>query len=82
MPKRSSFTRATGVLLESMASGLVTEEALSSMKQQGLQVVKGDPAEMAKAAQAAWTVIRGRVVPADTFDEVRKLVDEAHAKRP
>jgi TRAP-type C4-dicarboxylate transport system substrate-binding protein len=57
------------------------EEALASMKQQGLVVIKADPAEMHRAAKAAWTVIRGRVVPADIFDEVKKLVYEAHARR-
>jgi TRAP-type C4-dicarboxylate transport system substrate-binding protein len=54
------------------------EEALATMKTQGLSVEKGDSADMMKAAKAAWTVIRGRVVPADIFDEVRKLVEEAH----
>jgi TRAP-type C4-dicarboxylate transport system substrate-binding protein len=57
------------------------DEALASMKSQGLQVVKGDPAEMMRAAKASWSVIRGRVVPADIFDEVKKLVDDAHTKR-
>jgi TRAP-type C4-dicarboxylate transport system substrate-binding protein len=57
------------------------EEALVSMKTQGLEVVKGDPAAMLKAAKASWTVIRGKVVPAEIFDEVRKLVDEARAKK-
>jgi TRAP-type C4-dicarboxylate transport system substrate-binding protein len=54
------------------------EEALATMKTQGLSVEKGDSADMMKAAKASWTVIRGRVVPAEIFDEVRKLVDEAH----
>src|SRR5678815_1710210 len=31
-PKRSSFTRETGVLVESMAAAVVTAEALSSME--------------------------------------------------
>jgi TRAP-type C4-dicarboxylate transport system substrate-binding protein len=57
------------------------EEALVSMKTQGLQVVHGDPAGMMKAARASWSVIRGKVVPADIFDEVKRLVDEAHAKK-
>ena len=34
----------------------------------------------AKAAQKTYSVIRGKVVPAETFDEVKKLVDEAHAQ--
>ncbi len=54
-------------------------DALKKMKAQGLQVVEmSDAAELQKAADAADTVIRGKVVPAPIFDEVRKLVDEAH----
>ncbi|MEO6951857.1 MAG: TRAP transporter substrate-binding protein DctP [Polyangia bacterium] len=52
-------------------------EAMKSMKAQGLTVVKGDPAEMLVAAKAAWKVMRGKVVPADTFDAVQKAAAEA-----
>ncbi len=55
-------------------------EAMKSMQSQGLQVVKGDPAQMMAAAKAAWTVIRGRVVPVAIFDEVQKLAAEAKKK--
>lgn len=56
-------------------------DALKSMQAQGLVVVKTDPAQMMEAAKASWKVIRGRVVPAATFDEVQKLVAEAKAKK-
>ncbi len=52
-------------------------EAMKSMKAQGLTVVKGDPAEMLVAAKAAWKVLRGKVVPADTFDAVQKAATES-----
>jgi TRAP-type C4-dicarboxylate transport system substrate-binding protein len=53
-------------------------DALTSMVKDGLQVVKpADPGAFTKAAQASYTVVRGRVVPAETFDEVKKLVEEA-----
>jgi TRAP-type C4-dicarboxylate transport system substrate-binding protein len=56
-------------------------EALENMIKQGLVVVKPtDPQAFAKAAQKTYAVIRGKVVPAQTFDEVKKLVDEAHAQ--
>jgi TRAP-type transport system periplasmic protein len=56
-------------------------EALENMTKQGLVVVKPiDPAAFAKAAQKAESVVRGKVVPAETFDEVKKLVEEAHAQ--
>jgi TRAP-type C4-dicarboxylate transport system substrate-binding protein len=53
------------------------DEALQTMKQQGLQVVHADPSAMRAAAAAAYKVIRGRVVPAATFDEMQKLAEEA-----
>lgn len=57
-------------------------EALDNMVKQGLQVVKPtDLAAFQKAAQKSYAVVRGKVVPAESFDEVKKLVDEAHAKK-
>src|SRR5262249_25183071 len=56
-------------------------EALATMKTQGLEIVKPkDPAEFRRAAQATYGTIRGKVVPAATFDEVKRLVEEAHGK--
>ncbi|MCA1663112.1 MAG: TRAP transporter substrate-binding protein DctP [Myxococcales bacterium] len=56
-------------------------EALENMVKQGLVVVKpSDPADFVKAAQKTFSVVRGKVVPAETFDEVRKLVEEAKAQ--
>ncbi len=56
-------------------------EALQSMQSQGLVVVKGDPAQMMVAAKAAWTVIRGRVVPNAIFDQVQKLAADAKTQK-
>lgn len=56
-------------------------DALKSMESQGLVVVKGDPALMLAAAKASWKIIRGRVVPEATFDEVQKLAAEAKTKK-
>ena len=36
--------------------------------------------DFVKAARKADNVVRGKVVPAETFDEVKKLVEEAHAR--
>jgi len=56
------------------------DDALTQMKAQGLEVVAPrDPKAFEKAATSTWSVIRGKVVPAATFDEVKKLVDEFHA---
>jgi TRAP-type C4-dicarboxylate transport system substrate-binding protein len=55
-------------------------EALENMVKQGLVLVKPtDPAAFAAAALKSYNVVRGKVVPAESFDEVKKLVDEAHA---
>jgi TRAP-type C4-dicarboxylate transport system substrate-binding protein len=57
-------------------------EALDTMRKQGLEVVRpADPEAFRRAAQASYSVIRGQVVPAAIFDEVKKLVAEAHAKQ-
>jgi len=52
-------------------------DALKSMEKQGLVIVKGNPAEMEAAAKASWKVVRGKVVPAETFDLVQKLASES-----
>jgi TRAP-type C4-dicarboxylate transport system substrate-binding protein len=56
-------------------------DALINMKQQGLVVVTPpDAANAATIAESTYKVIRGRVVPAEVFDEVQKLVKEARAQ--
>jgi TRAP-type C4-dicarboxylate transport system substrate-binding protein len=56
-------------------------EALDNMVKQGLVMVKPvNGPEFIHAAQKTYDVIRTRVVPAETFAEVKKLVDEAHAR--
>jgi TRAP-type C4-dicarboxylate transport system substrate-binding protein len=56
-------------------------EALENMVKQGLVVVRpADTGSFVKAAQSTYKVVRGRVVPEETFDEVKKLVEEAHAR--
>ena len=56
-------------------------EALENMTKQGLVLVKpADPKAFQAASEKAYSVVRGKVVPAATFDEVKKLVEEAHAR--
>ena len=56
-------------------------EELENMSRQGLVGVKpANVQDFARAAQKAYSVVRGKVVPAETFDEVKKLVDEAKAQ--
>jgi TRAP-type C4-dicarboxylate transport system substrate-binding protein len=57
-------------------------DSLAQMKTEGLvAVTPRDPAGLQRPAQASWNVIRGRVVPAQTFDEVAELVRRAHARK-
>jgi TRAP-type C4-dicarboxylate transport system substrate-binding protein len=48
-------------------------DAIEAMKKQGLSVVKVEAAPWQKAAERAWPVVRGAVVPSDFFDEVVKV---------
>jgi TRAP-type C4-dicarboxylate transport system substrate-binding protein len=54
-------------------------EAVEAMKKRGLKVQSLTPAQLAewyKFADSVYPKIRGKVVPADMFDEVQKLVAE------
>jgi TRAP-type transport system periplasmic protein len=54
-------------------------EALKNMKAQGLELVPTTDLDgFKKAASAAWTVMRGKVVPEAVFDELKRLVEAAH----
>jgi len=56
-------------------------DALATMKKQGLEVVTPvDEPAFRKAAINTWGVIRGKVVPAEAFDEVKRVVEEGKAK--
>ncbi|HEX4458931.1 MAG TPA: TRAP transporter substrate-binding protein DctP, partial [Polyangia bacterium] len=57
-------------------------EALANMVKQGLvQVKTTDLAAFDRAAEASYKVIRGKVVPAEAFDEVKRLVAESKGKK-
>jgi TRAP-type C4-dicarboxylate transport system substrate-binding protein len=59
------------------------DEAIARMKERGLKVVTPSAADLAawqSIAEANWGDIRGRIVPADVFDAVRKDVEAFRAK--
>ena len=56
------------------------DEAIAAMKKQGLNVVEVDQASFRAAKERAWPVVRGRVVPAEFFDEVVRARDAARKK--
>ena len=60
------------------------DEALIAMKQRGLQVHTLSPeleAEWRKASEEVYPYIRESVVPADAFDEVRRLIQDYRTKQ-
>ncbi len=61
-----------------------SDAAVEAMKRRGLKVYKPTPEEESqwrKAAEAVYPKIRGRVVPADFFDEVMKLLTDYRASK-
>ncbi len=58
----------------------MNQDAIAQMKQQGLVV--DEPTSVAawrKLAEQAWPTVRGKVVPAALFDEIKRLVEEYRA---
>ena len=54
-------------------------DAVSAMQKQGLKVVPVDPAPWRAAMEKSWPVVRGGVVPAEAFDEVKRARDACRA---
>ena len=64
------------------------QESIAAMEKRGLKVERLTPeleAEWRRAAEQMYPLVRGKMVPADFFDEVQRLLREyrtAHAGRP
>jgi TRAP-type transport system periplasmic protein len=58
----------------------LNSDAVAAMEKQGLKVVPTDPAPWRAAMEKVWPIVRGGVVPAPFFDEV-KAAREACRKR-
>jgi TRAP-type transport system periplasmic protein len=54
-------------------------DAVAAMKKQGLEVVTVDPVPWRVAMEKSWPVVRGGVVPAPFFDEVKAVRDVCRA---
>lgn len=66
-------------------SRLEAAEAAAAMQKRGLQITPVPPAlegEWRTAAEAAYPMIRGKIVPAEIFDEVQRLLKEYRARQP
>lgn len=66
-------------------SRLEAAEAAAAMQKRGLQITPVPPAlegEWRTAAEAAYPIIRGKIVPAEIFDEVQRLLKEYRDRQP
>lgn len=81
-PKLLEIARGIGKNLRTQLRQQGTD-AIAAMKGKGLNVVAVNDTQKKlwfEAAEKSWTVIRGGVVPAATFDEVKKHVTEFRAQ--
>jgi TRAP-type C4-dicarboxylate transport system substrate-binding protein len=77
-PKLLAIARELGKKVDVEVARLNTE-AVTAMEKQGLKVVKVDAAAWRVMAEKSWPVVRGEVVPAAFFDEVKALRDAQRA---
>jgi TRAP-type C4-dicarboxylate transport system substrate-binding protein len=56
-------------------------DAVEAMRKQGLEVVKADPALWRPALERSYPVVRGGVVPAAFFDDVKRARDACRSAR-
>jgi len=79
-PKLVAVARELGGRIDAEAKRL-NDDAVEAMRKQGLEIVKVDPAPWRAAAERSWPAVRGKVVPADFFDEVARNRDEYRKAR-
>ena len=77
-PRLLAISRELGQKVDVEVARLNTE-AVTAMEKQGLKVVKVDAAAWRVMAEKSWPVVRGEVVPAAFFDEVKALRDAQRA---
>jgi len=80
-PRLLQAARELGKRIDAEAKRL-NDDALAAMEKQGLERVKVDPAPWKAAAEKSWPAVRGKVVPADFFDEVVRYRDEYRRAHP
>jgi TRAP-type C4-dicarboxylate transport system substrate-binding protein len=83
-PTLMTLARETGAKFTPQIRKLETD-AIGAMVKRGLQVYKPTPQgeqEWQQLAEKFYPKIRGSLVPADLFDEVRRLVAEYRAQKP
>jgi TRAP-type C4-dicarboxylate transport system substrate-binding protein len=73
-----AIAREIGEEIDAQARRLEAD-AVAAMKTQGLEVVAVSPEAWYPVIEKSWEVIRGEVVPADFFDEVRRARNACRA---
>jgi TRAP-type C4-dicarboxylate transport system substrate-binding protein len=79
-PKLAAIARDLGKKVDAEVDRL-NADAIAEMKKQGLTVVPVDQADWKATAESTWPVLRGKVVPAEFFDEVRRERDAVRASK-
>jgi TRAP-type transport system periplasmic protein len=77
-PKLMAIAKELGKKVDAEVAKL-NAEAVAAMEKQGLKVIQVDGAAWKVSAEKAWPVVRGEVVPAAFFDEVKALRDAQRA---
>jgi TRAP-type C4-dicarboxylate transport system substrate-binding protein len=73
-PKLLAIARELGKKVDDEVAKL-NADAVAAMEKQGLKVVKVEQGPWRSLAEKAWPVVRGEVVPAAFFDEVKAVRD-------
>jgi len=79
-PKLAAIAEELGARVDAEVAKL-NADAVVAMKKQGLTVVDVDQAQWRGVAEKSWSVVRGDVVPAAFFDEVKALRDSIRAAK-
>jgi TRAP-type C4-dicarboxylate transport system substrate-binding protein len=77
-PKLIAIAKELGKKVDAEVAKL-NGEAVTAMEKQGLKVVAVDAAAWRATAEKSWPVVRGEVIPAAFFDEVKALRDAQRA---
>jgi TRAP-type C4-dicarboxylate transport system substrate-binding protein len=79
-PKLQEIARELGKKVDAEVGKLNTD-AVAAMKKQGLDVIEVDQGLWRAAAEKAWPVVRGKIVPVEFFDEVKRERDAYRAAK-
>jgi TRAP-type C4-dicarboxylate transport system substrate-binding protein len=79
-PKLLEISRELGKKVDAEV-GKLNADAVAAMKKQGLDVIEVQQGPWRAAAEKAWPVVRGKIVPVEFFDEVKRERDAWRAAR-